>query len=147
MLINRPLQIVTNSLPVANLFCSAANIDLIVIGGYVHTRSGSIHGNYADEMLKTLTVRRAVLSAAGVTERGLFNSNQLMVNTQRTMMKMADEVIVLVDSTKFGHQSLAHLCELSEVKQFVVDDQLSPEWQQAITDSGAKLHVAKIASE
>ena len=144
LLVNRPLQIVTNSLPVANLFCSAANIDLVVVGGYVHTRSGTVSGNYADEMLKTLTVRRAVLSVAGVNERGLFNSNLLQVNTQQTMMQTADEVIVVADSTKFGHQSLAHMCELADVDHFVVDDELDTQWRTKITAAGATLHVAPL---
>ncbi|MCA9262054.1 MAG: DeoR/GlpR transcriptional regulator, partial [Planctomycetales bacterium] len=39
LLTARPLQVVTNSLPVANLFSSARQVDLIVVGGYVHTRS------------------------------------------------------------------------------------------------------------
>ncbi len=31
------------------------------------------------------------------------------------MMHAADEVIVVADSTKFGRQSLAHLCPLGDV--------------------------------
>ena len=31
------------------------------------------------------------------------------------MMRAADEVIVVADSTKFGHQSLAHVCPLEAV--------------------------------
>ena len=143
-LIHRPLQIVTNSLPVANLVCSSANIDLVVIGGYVHTRSGTVQGNYADEMLKTLNVRRAMLSVAGVSERGLFNSNLLQVNTQRAMMQSADEVIVLADSTKFGHQSLAHMCELGDVDHYVVDEGLSNPWRDRICAAGGRLHLAQI---
>ena len=32
LLVGRPLQVVTNSLPVANLFASRSNIDLVLIG-------------------------------------------------------------------------------------------------------------------
>jgi len=144
-LVHRPLQIVTNSLPVANLVCSAANIDLVVIGRDVHTRSGSVHGNFADQMLATLNVRRAMLSVAGVTERGYFNSNLLMVNTQRAMMNIAEEVVILADSTKFGHQSLAHLGELSVIDHCVVDAQLSNEWQERLKAAGVQLHLAEVA--
>jgi DeoR/GlpR family transcriptional regulator of sugar metabolism len=146
LLVNRPLQVVTNSLPVANLFCSESNIDLVIVGGYVHTRSGTVSGNYADHMLGSLTVRRAVLSMAGVNDRGLFNNNLLQVNTQQAMMRTAEEVIVLADSTKFGHQSLSHICDLSDVNHFVVDDGLAPEWRQRITDAGAKLHIAPVVA-
>jgi DeoR/GlpR family transcriptional regulator of sugar metabolism len=141
LLVARPLQIVTNSLPVANLFNSAPNIDLVVIGGYVHPRSGAIQGDYAVQMLESLRVRKAVISAAGVHERGLYNSNLLLVNTQRAMIRAAEEVIVVADSTKFGHQSLAHICELREVNHFVVDNALSKDWRERITAAGAKLYL------
>lgn len=146
LLVNRPLQVVTNSLPVANLFCSEANIDLVMVGGYVHTRSGTVWGSYADEMLSTLTVRRAVLSVAGVNEKGLFNSNRLQVNTQQAMMRTAEEVIVVADSTKFGHQSLSRVCDLSDVNHYVVDDGLSTDWRERISAAGATLHIAPVAS-
>ncbi|MCA9267379.1 MAG: DeoR/GlpR transcriptional regulator, partial [Planctomycetales bacterium] len=110
LLAGRPLQVVTNSLPVANLFMASAETDLVVIGGYVHHRTGVSLGPYAQGMLQELNVRRAVISVAGISDRGLFNSNLLLVETERAMMESAEEVIVVADSTKFGHQSLARLC-------------------------------------
>ena len=67
-----------------------------------------------------------MLSVAGINERGFFNSNVLLVETEQAMMKAADEVIVVADSTKFGHQSLAHLCALEQVDYLVVDSGISP---------------------
>src|SRR5690606_4284912 len=54
LLVGRTLQVVTNSLPVSNLFMSSPNSDLIIIGGYVHARTGVSLGPYADQMLSTL---------------------------------------------------------------------------------------------
>ena len=39
-LLGRPLQVVTNSLPIAQLLASSKAIDLILIGGYVYPRTG-----------------------------------------------------------------------------------------------------------
>lgn len=148
LLAGRPLQVVTNSLPVANLFSSATNVDLVVIGGYVHTRSGAIHGAYADKMLESIRVGKAVVSADGINEAGLYNSNHMLANTQRAMLRAAEEVIVVADSTKFGHQSLAHVCQLSEISRFVVDDSLDASWQQKLKDEGINLIVAeKVTTE
>ena len=36
LLVGRPLQIVTNSLPVANLFASSQANDLVFVGGYIY---------------------------------------------------------------------------------------------------------------
>jgi DeoR/GlpR family transcriptional regulator of sugar metabolism len=142
LLVGRPLQIVTNSLPVANLFASNANNDLVLVGGYVYPRTGVALGPYANEMLKRLNVRRTILSVSGISERGFFNNNLLLVETERTMMHAADEVIVVADSTKFGRQSLAHLCALDEIQHLVVDDEISPAWRDKATTAGLQLHVA-----
>lgn len=141
-LIGKPLQVVTNSLPVAMLFSTTDTVDLVLIGGYVHTRTGVSLGPYANEMLADLNVQRAVLSVAGINRRGYYNSNLLLVETERAMMRAADEVVVVADSTKFGRTSLANLCELSQVDVLVTDDQISQEWSEALAEAGVRLIVA-----
>lgn len=145
LLVGRPLQIVTNSLPVANLFASNATTDLVLLGGYVYPRTGVSLGPYANEMLERLNVRRTVLSVAGINERGFYNSNLLLVETERAMMKAGEEVIVVADSTKFGHQSLSHLAPLNEASQLVVDDGISDEWKRKVETAGVRLTVASTA--
>ena len=142
LLVGRPLQVVTNSLPVATLFTSSDRGDLVLVGGIVHTHTGVTLGPYANAMLANLNVRRAVLSVAGANERGFYNSNSLLVEAEQAMMRAADEVIVVADSTKFGHASLAHLCGLEDVDIVVVDRELPDQWQQRIIDNGVKLVLA-----
>ena len=147
LLAGRPLQIVTNSLPVANLIASSANTDLVLLGGYVYPRTGVSLGPYANEMLARLNVRKTVLSVAAINERGFFNSNLLLVETERAMMEAGEEVIVVADSTKFGHQSLAHLAPLAAAHYLVVDDEITTDWRQQITAAGVKLLIAQAATE
>jgi len=147
LLVGRTLQIVTNSLPIANLFASSGDTDLVFLGGYIYPRTGVALGPYTNDMLKHLNVRRTIVSTGGVTERGFFNSNLLLVETERAMMNAADEVIIMADSTKFGHQSLAHTCELSRVDRIVVDDALDKTWQKILTDADIELSLAKQPAE
>ncbi len=141
-LAGRPLQVVTNSLPVAMLFSSSDTVDLVLVGGYVHRRTGVSMGPYANQILADLSVRRAVLSVAGINERGYYNSNLLLVETERAMMNAADEVIVVADSTKFGRTCLSHLCDLSKVNVLVTDGDINERWQQMVTAAGVRLVVA-----
>ncbi len=142
LLVGRTIQIVTNSLPVASLFTSSSNHDVILLGGYVHLRSGVCLGPYANEMLTKLSVQRAILSVAGITEKGCFNSNLLLVETEQAMMRAADEVIVVADSTKFGNQSLARMCELTDISKLVVDHEIDSDWRKRIKNAGIELFVA-----
>jgi len=143
LLVGRPLQVVTNSLPVANLFTSSENADLVFIGGYVHAKTGVSIGPYANQMLAGLNVRRAVLSVAGINERGTFNSNLLLVETERAMIASAEQLIVVADSTKFGHTSLAQMCPLEEIDVLVTDNELATEWKERLEAAGVKLVVAE----
>lgn len=142
LLVGRRLQIVTNSLPVANLFASNKNHDLVLVGGYVYPRTGVMLGPYANEMLDKINVRRTIMSVAGLNERGFFNSNLLLVEAERAMMNAAEEVIVVADSTKFGHQSLSHLCPLADVQHVVVDAEVTDEWKQKLMAAGVNVHIA-----
>ncbi len=142
LLVGRPLQIVTTSLPVANLFASQPNTDLILVGGYVYPRTGVAIGPHANEMLSRLHVRKTILSVAGINDRGFYNSNLLLVETERAMMAAGEEVIVVADSTKFGHQGLMHLCPLNSVQQLVVDRDIAAAWRDKIAAAGVKLIIA-----
>lgn len=143
LLVGRHLQIVTNSLPVANLFASTATTDLVLVGGYVYPRTGVSLGPYANKVLASLNVRRTVLSVAGINERGFYNSNLLLVETEQAMLEASEEVIVVADSTKFGHQSLAHLCSLDRVDYLVVDHEIDRLWRDKIAAAGVKLVIAE----
>ncbi len=143
LLVHRPLQVVTNSLPVANLFTTSDTIDLVLIGGYLHGRTGVLVGPYANQMLEQLNVQRAVLSVAGANQDGFYNSNLLLVETEQQMMKSADTVMILADSTKFGHRSLARLCGLEEADTVVSDSQLDARWREHLAGVGAQLVIAE----
>jgi DeoR/GlpR family transcriptional regulator of sugar metabolism len=142
LLVGRPIHVVTNSLPVANLFASDTASDLVLIGGNICPRTGVAQGPYADKMISTLRVRKTIFSVAGINDEGFYNNNLLLVETERAMMKAADEVIVVADSSKLGHRSLTHLCELGAVSYLVVDDGIPEPWQDRLRAAGVKLLVA-----
>jgi DeoR family transcriptional regulator, fructose operon transcriptional repressor len=143
LLVGRPLHVVTNSLPVANLFAADATSDLVMIGGNICTRTGVSQGPYADNMITTLRVRKLILSVAAINDEGFFNNNLLLGQTEQAMMRAADQVIVVADSSKFGHRSLTHLCPLTAVHCLVVDNEISGTWREKLRQAGVNLLVAE----
>ena len=85
-LLGRQLQVVTNSLPIANLLNTAPRIELIFAGGYIYPRTGVALGPFAQQTLASLHVNKAIMGVAGITEDSLYNANVLMVETERQMM-------------------------------------------------------------
>jgi DeoR/GlpR family transcriptional regulator of sugar metabolism len=141
-LVGRRLQIVTNSLPIAQLCANSRVTDLVMLGGYVFPTTGVALGPFTIRMMEDLHVQQAILSVAGITATGLYNSNPLLVETERRMMQCADEVVVVADHTKIGRQSLALLCEPSAVDTLIVDGGITFEQRRMLQKAGPRLIVA-----
>ena len=144
LLVGRSLQVVTNSLPVANLFASEARTDLVLLGGYVSPRTGVCLGPYANELLGRLHVTTTVLSAAGIAAEGLFNAHLLLAETEQAMLRVASRVIVVADSSKFGRKSLTLVAGLDSIDVVVSDTGLSQHWRDTVTAAGATLLITDI---
>ncbi len=60
-LAGRPLQVVTNSLPIAQLLTASKDTDLILIGGYVYPRTGEAMGPLTVAALESIRVGKVIL--------------------------------------------------------------------------------------
>jgi len=141
-LVTRSLQVVTNSLPIANLLANSSSIELIFIGGYIYPRTGVALGPIARQTLESLNVSKAFMGLAGVTEDVLYNANMLMVEAEQQMMRCADEVIVVADHTKFGKRGLAQLGGWELVDRVVSDTGLESKWRSILQKADVELIVA-----
>ncbi len=143
-LLTRALQVVTNSLPIANLLGSAGSIELIFVGGYIYPRTGVALGPIARQALDSLHFSKVFMGAAGISEDGFYNANVLLAETQQQMMCSADEVVVVADHTKFGRRSLARLCGWDRISRLVSDTGMDSRWQDIVRQSGTDMILAPV---
>lgn len=143
-LAGRPVQVVTNSLPVAQLLAAVKDTDLILIGGYVYPRTGEAMGPLTIAALEMVRVAKVFLGAGGIVADGIFNSNSLLVETERAMMSCGQQVVVVADHTKFGRPCLSRLCGLEEIDLIVVDPGLSEPHRQLVAQQGVTVHLASM---
>ena len=143
----RSLQVVTNSLPVAKLLGTTLDTEVIFLGGTIMPRTGVTVGRYAEEMLRSLRVSKAIMGVAGITQEGLFNANLLMVELERLAIEVAEEVIVVVDHSKFGRRSLVHLCDFSAIHHLVTDSLVARSWVELLKSRGVNTHIMDIPDQ
>ncbi len=143
-LLGRPVQVVTNSIPIANLMSSSKQADVVLIGGYVSPRTGVAMGPLAVEMMRGIRVRKSILGAGGIVAEGIYNSNVLLVETERQMMACGQEVIIVADASKFGRLSLSKLCDLDAIDAIVVDPGLPDEFRPRLEKAGVTVHIAPL---
>jgi DeoR family fructose operon transcriptional repressor len=138
-------QIVTNSLPVANLFASANKVEVILAGGVIYPRLGVLVGPMTVEAFSKMRADVAVMSAGGITLEGITNSHALLIDIQRAMLKAAQKIIFCLDHSKFGRQSVSPLCGLDMVDTIVTDSQAPQELVFGLRERGVEVVVAPAA--
>lgn len=124
---NKAPQIITNSLPVANLFAAANRVEVVVSGGVIYPKMGVLVGPLAVESFANIHADVAIMSAGGITLEGVTNSHGLLIDIQKAMIAAAQKVIFCLDHTKLGRRSLSFLCELADIDVVVTDSQASME--------------------
>lgn len=137
------LQIVTNSLPIANLFINDENVELVLTGGVTYPRYGVLLGPTAEHVISSIHAKTMFFSVAGIHDGSLYNQNLLLVHAEQRMMKQAQRKVLLVDGGKFGQQALARLCGLGEIDVVVTDSSISRTHQKQVREAGCELIIAE----
>jgi len=135
-------QIVTNSLPVANLFASANRLEVVLSGGVIYPRLGVLVGPLAVEAFSKIHADVAIMSAGGITSEGLTNSHGLLIEIQRAMMAGAQKIIVCLDHTKFGRRSVTSLATLEPIDTVVTDSAAPLDVVESIRTAGVEVIIA-----
>jgi DeoR family transcriptional regulator, fructose operon transcriptional repressor len=140
-LIGRSLQLVTNSLPIAELFLNDDNVELVLTGGLMYPRYGVLLGPMAEASIGNIHTKTLFMSVAGVHQGAMYNQNVLLVQAEQKMMAQAQQTVLLIDSSKFGQQALTKLGDICEV-DIVVTDAIADEDRQTLEKAGCRVIVA-----
>ncbi|WP_166245016.1 DeoR/GlpR family DNA-binding transcription regulator [Paenibacillus turpanensis] len=135
-----PITVLTNSIKVATELSTKDKIEVIAIGGLLAARSLSFVGPLAERSLDVYHVDKAFVSCKGVhMERGISESNELQARVKQKMVSIADEVVLLADSTKFGLKAFAHVADLADVDTMVTDRGAAEETMEWFRSQGMRV--------
>ncbi len=118
------LTIVTNGLRTAGelwrLMADSAMI--LCAGGILRAESQTFVGPLTEHFFAEINANRLFLSATGLTlEKGITDPNILETQVKRAMIESASEVVVMLDSSKFGRKSLMRVLEFPEIDHLITD--------------------------
>lgn len=136
------IQVVTNSVPVAQVFWESKLVEVTLTGGYVYPRLGVQIGPICERMLRSVSADVVIMGIRGITAEGISDSNSLIVESIRAMIQAARKVVIVADHSKFGRGAMLHVADLSEIDQIVTDQELAPEFMQLLKENSIECIVA-----
>lgn len=120
---NMRLTVLTNSLRVVLELSSKRRIKVISTGGTLRSRTMAFVGPLAEKALDQYHVNKAFLSCQGIhLDRGVSETNELQARIKQKMTEISDQVFMLVDSSKFGLQSFAHVAPMNNIDYLITDE-------------------------
>ena len=138
----RSLHVLTNSLPIADLLQHSRSVELTLTGGTFYPRLGVLLGPLSEHTLGAVSADVLVMGTGGVTESGFTNNNALLVGSERKMIEVAREVVIVADHTKFGRAAMFPLAPLGAAQVVVSDAGLDPRHQEMLRGQGVRLILA-----
>ena len=82
------------------------------------------------------------MGAAALGPQGVMQHDVILVAAERRLMDRAEQVILLVDSSKFASSSGAIVCGLDEIDVLVTDSGIDPASAAMVRDAGVRLIIA-----
>jgi DeoR family transcriptional regulator of aga operon len=134
------LTVVTNGLNVAMHLADLPQVRLVVIGGLMRHMSYSTVGPQAEQMLSGLTADHLFLGVDGLDpEVGLTTPDVLEAQLNSLMIRIAREVTVVADSSKFSKRSLSVIAGIDDVRRVITDHKADPQMVSTLRERGIEV--------
>lgn len=137
------LTVVTNSLLVMNMLANVPEITLITLGGILRPSEQSFIGHLTEMALDELRVNKVIMGIRAIDlEAGITNDYLAETQTDRKILSISREVIVVADHTKCERVSSVLLAPLSTIHTFVTDTETPSEFTTALHERGIRVLTA-----
>ncbi len=138
------LSVITNSLLVINKLADLMNINLIILGGVFRTVEYVIYGHFAEHMLKEINADKVIFGARSIScDNGVTNDFTPDVSTDKAILDIGRELILVADHTKFNRVSTVDICPITRLNKIVTDKSITPAVVKSIESTGVEVIIAE----
>ncbi|MEN0116336.1 MAG: DeoR/GlpR family DNA-binding transcription regulator [Agrobacterium cavarae] len=142
----RRLQVMTNSFAIAEHLVKHSKCNVSVPGGAIYRDQSLILSPFENDAIRNFYARRIFIGAQGVGALGIMESDAMVIQSEQKLMRQAEELIVMVDSSKFRKRSSLILTPLDTVSTIITDEDISDEAARMVEAAGVTLVIAGAAA-
>ncbi len=137
------LTIITGFLPIVRELGHLGGVHMILLGGIYLPEYDLVVGPPTIEQLKGLHAEKMFLGTDGLTlQKGLTTANLLEAEVARAMVRAADKVIVVTDSSKIGMIGLATIMPIDRIHTLITDTDAPSDFVTMLQDQGVEVILA-----
>lgn len=140
---HKDLTVITNALNIATILGSVPTFAVHMPGGQFKPPTLSLSGDKSIEYFRDILAGKLFLATAGVdVKRGLTYPSFADLQLKEAMIRAAQHVYLVADSTKINKASFTRLGALDLIQTFITDDGISDADAKEFESRGIELLVA-----
>jgi len=137
------LTVISNALDIVNNLSQYKNLEVFMPGGYLKEFSMSLVGPMAERNFRQLYCNKLFLGVDGIKENmGIFTHYMEEAYLNQIMIEVAEEVIVIADSSKFKKSGLAFICGFDKIHKIITDSGVGPEMLETMKKNNIEVIIA-----
>lgn len=125
LLATRHLKIFTNSFPIAAHLLANSKNELVLPGGSIYREQDIILSPFENDVTRHFCASRMFTGAYGIGRLGAMEADPLLIQSEQRLIRQADELVVLVDASKFDRRSSLLMCALERIDILITDDRVT----------------------
>jgi DeoR family ulaG and ulaABCDEF operon transcriptional repressor len=136
------LQVLTNSLHVVSALLAQSGTRVLVPGGSIFREQNIILSATGDDLMPRFHAPKLFMGAASIGPQGVMQPDIVLVAAERRLIDRADQLIIMVDSSKFDAPSGNVVCGLDTIDTVVTDSGLAEKHRGMLRDAGVEVLIA-----
>lgn len=140
----RRCQVFTNSFPIAEHLLKHSKNTILLSGGAIYREQNIILSPFDNDVTRNFYAKRMFMGAQGLGPLGLMEADPLLIQAEEKLIGQADELVVLIDSSKFRNRSSLILCPLRRIHVVITDDGITDREAQMLEQADIRLIVTPV---
>ena len=136
------LTVVTHSMDVFEMLSNYKDFSVILCGGHYMRDENAFYGELSLNMYKNLHVQKAFIFPSAISlEYGICDFQKDLYQIQKQIIKSADEVYILADSSKFEKTGLLKVDDMKSDYIYITDRLLQGEIEKLYNENHIKIYL------
>lgn len=134
------ITVLSNAITIINELSTNGKMPIIGIGGFLRREEQSMIGHFAERVIEDLRVEKVIVGMRGVHPRfGLTSEDPQELMTDRKILGISDNVIIVADHTKIGYVSTSRTAPITAAKTIITTTEAQADLVRAIREQGVEV--------
>jgi DeoR/GlpR family transcriptional regulator of sugar metabolism len=144
LLHRRNITILTNNIYVVNILIANPYVHIIVCGGNLAHAYNCTSGDLFDKSIRNMHFDKSFFTVGGVDPvYGYSVSSEIEAAILKTVKRQTDDLILVIDSSKFGKTSFLHVGDFALSGTVITDQGIDTKYKDVYKEKGIPLYGGK----